>query len=218
MNVKQYKVGLGLVVLAFLWSCSTQLTPLTLPQTVQSKLEVAYLPAIVDIKLIKKKCNQQHKELTNQFKKEIDSLVVKGSKNFIVTDTIAIANEKLEKEIVKQTQIAVNKRISNKRKKIPIPTVIDSILEANNQRFGLNIVAVGYELTDQKFKQLKTYNTIIKIVYLGLLELNGRKAKMQLLVTVFDAKNNEVIYLNTNLGEETNLELKNILKEVQRLL
>jgi hypothetical protein len=148
------------------------------------------------------------------FEKELsrsNTLPVKG--NIAIEDSLV--NNRVQYEIYMLMNYIDN---NFKVKDIPIPPVIDSILEANNERFGLLAYNWGFTRTGSNYAKQIGKGVLIGVLTLGTVYTVPYKDISKCGLIIVDSHNNNLAYVATAIRESNPLKAETYQKQVKDLL
>lgn len=148
------------------------------------------------------------------FEKELarsKTLPVKG--NIVIEDSIV--NNRVQYEIY----MLMNYLEHNvKAKDIPIPPVIDSILEARNERFGLLAYNWGFTRTGGNYAGQIGKGVLIGVLTMGTMYTVPYKEMSKCGLIIVDSKYNNLAYVATANRESSPLKVETYRKQMEDLL
>lgn len=148
------------------------------------------------------------------FEKELTrsrTLPAKG--NIIIEDSIV--NNKIQYEIYMLMNYLEN---NVKAKDIPIPPVIDSILEARNERFGLLAYNWGFTRTGGNYAGQIGKGVLIGVLTMGTMYTVPYKDMSKCGLIIVDSKYNNLAYVATANRESNPLKAETYRKQIEDLL
>ena len=148
------------------------------------------------------------------FEKELSrskTLPVKG--HIVIEDTVV--NNKVQYEIYMLMNYLEN---NVKAKDIPIPPVIDSILEARNERFGLFAYNWGFTRTGGNYAGEIGKGVLIGVLTMGTLYTVPYKDMSRCGLVIVDSKYNNLAYVATANRESNPLKAETYRKQMEDLL
>ena len=148
------------------------------------------------------------------FEKELSrskTLPVKG--HIVIEDTVV--NNKVQYEIYMLMNYLEN---NVKAKDIPIPPVIDSILEARNERFGLLAYNWGFTRTGGNYAGEIGKGVLIGVLTMGTLYTVPYKDMSRCGLVIVDSKYNNLAYVATANRESNPLKAETYRKQMEDLL
>lgn len=148
------------------------------------------------------------------FEKELTrsrTLPAKG--NIIIEDSIV--NNKIQYEIYMLMNYLEN---NVKAKDIPIPPVIDSILEARNERFGLLAYNWGFTRTGGNYAGQIGKGVLIGVLTMGTMYTVPYKDMSKCGLIIVDGKYNNLAYVATANRESNPLKAETYRKQIEDLL
>jgi hypothetical protein len=138
-------------------------------------------------------------------------LPVKG--HIVIEDTVV--NNKVQYEIYMLMNYLEN---NVKAKDIPIPPVIDSILEARNERFGLLAYNWGFTRTGGNYAGQIGKGVLIGVLTMGTMYTVPYKDMSRCGLIIVDSKNNNLAYVATANRESNPLKAETYQKQMEDLL
>ena len=136
-----------------------------------------------------------------------------------VTGTIIIEDSLINNKVQYEIYMLMNYVENNIRvKDIPIPPVIDSILEARNERFGLLAYNWGFTRTGSNYAGQIAKGIAIGILTMGSFYTVPYKDMTRNGLIIVDAKNHNLAYVATAARESSPLEAKTYQKQLKDLL
>ena len=148
------------------------------------------------------------------FEKELAwsrTLPVKG--NIVIEDSIV--NNRVQYEIYMLMNYLEN---NVKAKDIPIPPVIDSILEARNERFGLLAYNWGFTRTGGNYAGQIGKGVLIGVLTMGTVYTVPYKDMSTCGLVIVDSKYNNLAYVATANRESNPLKAETYQKQMEDLL
>ena len=148
------------------------------------------------------------------FEKELArsrTLPVKG--NIVIEDSIV--NNRVQYEIYMLMNYLEN---NVKAKDIPIPPVIDSILEARNERFGLLAYNWGFTRTGGNYAGEIGKGVLIGVLTMGTMYTVPYKDMSKCGLIIVDSKYNNLAYVATANRESNPLKAETYQKQMEDLL
>ena len=148
------------------------------------------------------------------FEKELSrnkTLPVKG--HIVIEDTVV--NNKVQYEIYMLMNYLEN---NVKAKDIPIPPVIDSILEARNERFGLLAYNWGFTRTGGNYAGEIGKGVLIGVLTMGTMYTVPYKDMSKCGLIIVDSKYNNLAYVATANRESNPLKAETYRKQMEDLL
>ena len=148
------------------------------------------------------------------FEKELSrskTLPVKG--HIVIEDTVV--NNKVQYEIYMLMNYLEN---NVKAKDIPIPPVIDSILEARNERFGLLAYNWGFTRTGGNYAGEIGKGVLIGVLTMGTMYTVPYKDMSKCGLIIVDSKYNNLAYVATANRESNPLKAETYQKQMEDLL
>lgn len=158
--------------------------------------DVDYFEPFTYIELIEKGNKSVFSDsLSTITKRNIDSLLLVKKNQFRLTDRMALENDAIktgvENELGYLTRLIFQKR---KLDGIEIPPTIDSILEKNNQRFAMAIVATGFGRKKGNFGGQVAKGVAVGILTLGMAVPTPVKSNLTIYTYIFDSYQNEIAF------------------------
>ena len=148
------------------------------------------------------------------FEKELSrnkTLPVKG--HIVIEDSLV--NNKVQYEIYMLMNYLEN---NFKAKDIPIPPVIDSILEAQNERFGLLAYNWGFTRTGGNYAGQIGKGVLIGVLTMGTMYTVPYKDMSKCGLIIVDSKYNNLAYVATANRESNPLKAETYRKQMEDLL
>jgi hypothetical protein len=137
-------------------------------------------------------------------KLKLDSLLTKNNTKIRLSEKISIDNDtitvKIENEINYLAQLITMQRNLNN---IPLTPMIDSILESNNQRFALTIVATGFGRKKGNYGGQVAKGIGVGLLTLGMYVPTPIKSNLTLYAFIFDSQKNQVAFYKKTLPLES---------------
>ena len=148
------------------------------------------------------------------FEKELSrskTIPVKG--NIVIEDSLV--NNRVQNEIyMLMNYVENNVRV----KEIPIPPVIDSILEARGERFGLLAYNWGFTRTGGNYAGQIGKGVLIGVLTMGTVYTVPYKDMVRNGIIIVDSKNNNLAYVATANRESNPLKAETYQKQMEDLL
>ena len=139
------------------------------------------------------------------------TIPVKG--NIIIEDSLV--NNRVQNEIYMLMNYVEN---NIKVKDIPIPPVIDSILESRNERFGLLAYNWGFTRTGGNYAGQIGKGVLIGILTMGTMYTVPYKDMSRCGLIIVDSKNNNLAFVSTANRESNPLKAETYRKQMEDLL
>jgi len=133
--------------------------------------------------------------------------------NIIVEDSII--NNRVQYEIyMLMNYVENNVRV----KEIPIPPVIDSILEARNERFGLLAYNWGFTRTGGNYAGQIGKGVLVGVLTLGTVYTVPYKDMVRNGIIIVDSQNNNLVFVSTANRESDPLKAETYRKQIEDLM
>jgi hypothetical protein len=209
----------SLALLIFFSSCSTSkiLTSDVKPAEIK---ELHYFEPISYISLIESGNRAKFNDTLSRFSEQLLQKAVKKQEGKVpVKEVVSIEDTNIKNKIKQEISFMLLSSNSKKKmSKLKITPVIDSILEANGNRFGL--ITIGYGFTRVKGNY---GNQIAKGVAMGILTLGmfyqvPIKSSSAVYVMIVDAKENNIAFFRKSFIQDNEpLDENNIMEQIRKL-
>jgi len=182
--------------------------------------ELSYFEPQSYIKFIKKGNKPEFSDsLSNITQKGINQIFTKYKSQLHLTKKIEISddslNNRVKNEILYLIQLA---HYNRKIKGLKLTPAIDSIMESNNQRFAISIVAVGFGRDKGNYGGQIAKGIGVGILTLGMYTPVPVKSDLTLYGIIFDSKKDEIsFYKNTKPLEKSPIDIQTIDKQFHNL-
>ena len=148
------------------------------------------------------------------FEKELSrskTIPVKG--NIVIEDSLM--NNRVQNEIyMLMNYVENNVRV----KEIPIPPIIDSILEARNERFGLLAYNWGFTRTGGNYAGQIGKGVLIGVLTMGTMYTVPYKDMSRCGIIIVDSKYNNLAYVATGNRESNPLKAETYRRQIEDLM
>ena len=136
-----------------------------------------------------------------------------------VTGTIIIEDSLINNKVQYEIYMLMNYVENNVRvKDIPIPPVIDSILEARNERFGLLAYNWGFTRTGSNYAGQIGKGVLIGVLTLGTVYTVPYKDMVRNGIIIVDSQNNNLAFVSTANRESDPLKAETYRKQMEDLM
>lgn len=211
--MKKHQISLlTILVIAFLSSCAPTRMLQSNVQAFEVK-EMAYFEPLSYIRLIEKKNKSTLNDSLSQITKAIlDTVLLNNKQSLHISKKIEIKSDTLK--FMLENEIAFLVQSANQRKSLQnlkLTPVIDSIMERNNTRFALAIVATGFGRKKGNYGREVAKGAAIGILTLGMYYQVPVKSDITLYGIICDSEKNEIAFYNKTLPIEKPPTNKNIL-------
>ncbi|WP_417885074.1 hypothetical protein [Zunongwangia sp.] len=146
---------------------------------------------------------ERNDSLSNITQNKIDSILIKNKSQYRLSDKITIDNDTINAKI--ESEINYLAQIINRTKNlndIKLTPTIDSIIQNNDQRFSLIIVAAGFRRRKGNYGGQVAKGAAIGILTLGMAVPTPIKSNLFLHGFIFDSKNHNVAFYKRVLPQE----------------
>lgn len=164
-------------------------------KTAQNPLRLYYLEPMGYVEFAQQSRKFGYSEdLTRSFEQKIDSVIDANKERYQITGKFQIRDAQLRADVRSEiATMGVNLATSLAPNKVEIPQKLDSILDANNQRYlliprGFGTVRVKKNSFGKALSELA-----IEIVTLGIKSYPSAKSEMMLGYLLLDAKENKLV-------------------------
>lgn len=189
----------GFIVI-FIFSCSVN-KPLTSSTTASEISSLGYFEPVAFINYIEKGNKSAPSDSLSYITKyALDSLMFKYKSKFRLSNKLTFDND-TTRSIFKIETGRLAQKITQQRSLsgIKITPVIDSILEHNNTRFGLSVIATGFGRRKGNFGGQVAKGIGIGILTMGMATVVPIKSSLNLYTFIFDSKKDEVAYFKRQI-------------------
>jgi hypothetical protein len=192
------------------------------PNTTEKEIvELSFLESSSSIFLINKGNKFEHSDSLSYITKTlIDSVIMSNQKKFRISDKLIIKDtiltQKVQSEVLETTNIILKNR---SLVDIVIPSTIDSLLELNNKRFGLSIVAGGFSRRKGNYSGQVAKGLAVGILTMGMLVPVPVKDNITLYAIIMDSEKNEISFFSKTFPlEQSPSNPQVILNQINKLL
>ena len=189
-----------LLIILFIYSCSVN-RPLKTSTPTSEILSLSYFDPIAFINYVEKgNKSVPIDSLSAITKHKLDSLMHKHKSRLRLSNELTFENE-ISKSIFNSETGRLAEAITRQRSlnDIKITPVIDSIMEKNNTRFAMSVVAVGFGRRKGNYGGQVAKGIGVGILTLGTVTPVPTKSSLNLYGFIFDSKKDEVTYYNRQI-------------------
>ena len=160
------------------------------------------------------------KSLSQESTEILDSLIISKKEAFKVTNLLtpsdSIINKKLNSEISKLTYEASTKvRVHN----LNLSPTIDSIMEANQERFAIAFVCTGFSRVKGNYGGQVAKGIGVGLLTLGMYTPVPVKANSNIHAVIFDSKNNTVaLYKGSHVSDKEPTNRSTVNKQINYVM
>jgi hypothetical protein len=132
-----------------------------------------------------------------------DSILASNKSLLRLTDKIDLMDDTLKARV--ENEIGYMAQLINQRRKlegIPLTPTIDSLMESNNQRFSLAIVAAGFGRRKGNYGGQVAKGLGVGLLTLGMVVPTPIKSNLTMHAFIFDSERNEVVFYKRGLPAE----------------
>ena len=194
------KKSIVLLIILFIYSCSVNRSLKTSTPTSEI-LSLSYFEPIAFINYVEKGNKSVPSDsLSVITKHKLDSLMHKHKSRLRLSNELTFENE-ISKSIFNSETGRLAEAITRQRSLngIKITPVIDSIMEKNNTRFAMSVVAVGFGRRKGNYGGKVAKGIGVGILTLGMVTPVPTKSSLNLYGFIFDSKKDEVTYYNRQI-------------------
>jgi hypothetical protein len=153
--------------------------------------------------------------LSNESKKLVSKIIENNKQQIPITEKIVVTDTLLSRKLEAEfNNLVILTKQKKSLSKIKITPIIDSLLDANNKRFGLITVATGFTRVKKNYSKQVAKGTAVGLLTLGMYVQSPVKSASSLYVLIADARENNIaFYSQSELKEKEPLSEKNINKQ-----
>jgi hypothetical protein len=158
-------------------------------------------------------------ELSEHSLELIESLINSSKRKYSIKDSLS-PNDSLIQIKINEEIIALAVKAYNKQRVhlINLTPTIDSVMEANDQRFSLALIAVGFSRQKGNYGGQLAKGAVIGILTLGTYVSTPIKAKSTIHGLIFDSKNNTIALYKRTSNEKEPLNINNLENQMEFIL
>ena len=169
--------------------------------------------------IIEKGNNITHSDSLTEVAKTLFEKELSRNKTLPVKGHIVIEDSLVNNKVQYEIYMLMNYLESNvKAKDIPIPPLIDSILEARNERFGLLAYNWGFTRTGGNYAGQIGKGVLIGVLTMGTMYTVPYKDMSKCGLIIVDSKYNNLAYVATANRESNPLKAETYRKQMEDLL
>jgi len=169
--------------------------------------------------IIEKGNNITYNDSLTEVAKTLFEAALSRSKTIPVKGNIVIEDSLVNNRVQNEIYMLMNYVENNVRvKEIPIPPVIDSILEARGERFGLLAYNWGFTRTGGNYAGQIGKGVLIGVLTMGTVYTVPYKDMVRNGIIIVDSKNNNLAYVATANRESNPLKAETYQKQMEDLL
>ena len=169
--------------------------------------------------IIEKGNNITHSDSLTEVAKTLFEKELSRNKTLPVKGHIVIEDSLVNNKVQYEIYMLMNYLESNvKAKDIPIPPVIDSILEARNERFGLLAYNWGFTRTGGNYAGQIGKGVLIGVLTMGTMYTVPYKDMSKCGLIIVDSRYNNLAYVATTNRESNPLKAETYRKQMEDLL
>ena len=169
--------------------------------------------------IIEKGNNITYNDSLTEVAKTLFEAALSRSKTIPVKGNIVIEDSLVNNRVQNEIYMLMNYVENNVRvKEIPIPPVIDSILEARGERFGLLAYNWGFTRTGGNYAGQIGKGVLIGVLTMGTMYTVPYKDMSRCGLIIVDSKNNNLAYVATANRESNPLKAETYQKQMEDLL
>ena len=194
------KKSIVLLIILFICSCSVNRSLKTSTPTSEI-LSLSYFEPIAFINYVEKGNKSVPSDsLSAITKHKLDSLMHKHKNRLRLSNELTFENE-ISKSIFNSETGRLAEAITRQRSLngIKITPVIDSVMEKNNTRFAVSVVAVGFGRRKGNYGGQVAKGIGVGILTLGMVTPVPIRSSLNLYGFIFDSKKDEVTYYNRQI-------------------
>ena len=206
---------LALLFTVFLLASCSSSKFLSSTETGEHITDLDYLEPIAFISYVNKGNKAEYSDsLSTITRYKMDSIISVNKQKLKLNNKITINNDTINLRISNEIANAIQ-TITLKRNlyNIRISPTLDSILESNNQRYGLTTIATGFGRKKGNYAGQIAKGTAIGILTLGMYTPVPIKSDITLYALIIDSEKNVITFYNKKqLSEKSPTDEKNISK------
>ena len=169
--------------------------------------------------IIEKGNNITYNDSLTEVAKTLFEAALSRSKTIPVKGNIVIEDSLVNNRVQNEIYMLMNYVENNVRvKEIPIPPVIDSILEARGERFGLLAYNWGFTRTGGNYAGQIGKGVLIGVLTLGTVYTVPYKDMVRNGIIIVDSQNNNLAFVSTANRESDPLKAETYRKQMEDLM